>query len=72
MASLEETATITRVLLALVDAVSELDSPLLELPETERNQKVVDHIKLSHEARKQSLEHIRTLVALMEKNLEQR
>jgi cell fate (sporulation/competence/biofilm development) regulator YlbF (YheA/YmcA/DUF963 family) len=72
MTSLEETATITRALLALLDAVNELDGALLELPEIQDHQPVVDHIKASHEARKQCLEQIKVLVSLMEKNREQR
>jgi hypothetical protein len=72
MASLDETAAIIRALLALLDAVNEIDSALLELPETQDNQPAISHIKLSHEARQQCLEHIKVLVDLMEKNREQR
>jgi len=71
MASVTETAAITRALLALLASVTELDGALLELPRTE-DQKFSDHIEASHKARNDCLEQIKVLVELMEKTREQR
>jgi hypothetical protein len=69
MTSKAETAAITRALLALLASVVEIDDALLELTPPQ-NERFLDHIKASHEARNECLEQIKALLELMEKDRE--
>jgi hypothetical protein len=66
MGSRAEIAAVTRALLALITSVVELDEALLALAPPQ-NERFLDHIKASHEARNKCLEEIKLLLDIMEK-----
>jgi len=66
MAVHAETAAVTRALLALLNAIIEIDEALLKLTPSQ-SQEFLGHLRASHDARSECYEQVKRLVDLMEK-----